>query len=112
MAAYLAKYVTKSVAEFGLGLRRMSPLAVAELDVRGRVRAILTTIAAWPLTAPTRAWNAGYTPWGIKGTSRPNPRCSSTTIEALRVPSRLDPPTTRRPSHDNQGHGTSSGDVH
>ena len=27
VAAYLAKYVTKSVAEFGVGIRRMSPLA-------------------------------------------------------------------------------------
>jgi hypothetical protein len=26
VAAYLAKYVTKSVAEFGVGIRRMSPL--------------------------------------------------------------------------------------
>jgi hypothetical protein len=44
VAAYLAKYVTKSVAEFGVGIRRMSPLAVAELDVTAHVRAILTTI--------------------------------------------------------------------
>jgi hypothetical protein len=44
VAAYLAKYVPKSVAEFGVGIQRMSPLAVGEFDVTAHVRAILTTI--------------------------------------------------------------------
>ena len=44
VASYLAKYVTKSVAEFGIGIQRMSPLAIPTLDVSDHVRTILTTI--------------------------------------------------------------------
>jgi uncharacterized Zn-finger protein len=44
IAGYLAKYVTKSVAEFGVAVRRISPLAIPTLDVTPHVRAILTTI--------------------------------------------------------------------
>lgn len=44
VAGYLAKYVTKSVAEFGVAVRRISPLAIPMLDVTPHVRAILTTI--------------------------------------------------------------------
>jgi uncharacterized Zn-finger protein len=44
VAGYLAKYVTKSVAEFGVAVRRISPLAIPTLDVTPHVRAILTTI--------------------------------------------------------------------
>lgn len=44
VAGYLAKYVTKSVAEFGVAVRRISPLAIPTLDVTPHVRTILTTI--------------------------------------------------------------------
>lgn len=44
VASYLAKYVTKSVAEFGLSPRRISPRAVPTLDVRPHVREILGTV--------------------------------------------------------------------
>lgn len=44
VASYLAKYVTKSVAEFGLRPRRISPRAVSRLDVRPHVREILRTV--------------------------------------------------------------------
>lgn len=37
VASYLAKYLTKSVAEFGPSPRRLSPRAVPTLDVRGRM---------------------------------------------------------------------------
>jgi Replication initiator protein, pSAM2 len=58
VATYLAKYVTKSVAEFGVGIRRMSPLAVTELEVTAHVRAILTTVTAM---AAQRAYRAAWT---------------------------------------------------
>ncbi len=44
VAAYLAKYVTKSVADFGIGARRISDQAIPELAVTNHVRRILETI--------------------------------------------------------------------
>jgi hypothetical protein len=85
VAAYLAKYVTKSVAEFGLGIRRMSPLAVAELDVTAHVRAILTTITDM---AAHRAYD-GMDRWlhtlGYRGHITTKSRLFSTTMGALRA---------------------------
>jgi hypothetical protein len=85
VAAYLAKYVTKSVAEFGVGIRRMSPLAVAELDVTAHVRAILTTITR---LAAHRAYE-GMDRWlhtlGYRGHITTKSRLFSTTMGALRT---------------------------
>lgn len=85
MAGYLAKYVTKSVAEFGVGIRRMSPLAVAELDVTAHVRAILTTITGM---AAHRAYD-GMDRWlhtlGYRGHITTKSRLFSTTMGALRA---------------------------
>jgi hypothetical protein len=85
VATYLAKYVTKSVAEFGVGIRRMSPLAVTELDVTAHVRAILTTINA--ITAH-RAYH-GMDRWlhtlGYRGHISTKSRLFSTTMGALRA---------------------------
>lgn len=44
VAGYLAKYVTKSVADLGLTPRRLSPHAIDRLDVNDFVRRILHTI--------------------------------------------------------------------
>ena len=46
VAGYLGKYLTKSLAQFGIALHRISPAAIGELKVSAHVRAILTTIAA------------------------------------------------------------------
>jgi hypothetical protein len=85
VAAYLAKYVTKSVAEFGVGIRRMSPLAVAELDVTAHVRAILTAITS---LADHRAYQ-GMDRWlhtlGYRGHITTKSRLFSTTMGALRA---------------------------
>ncbi len=85
MAAYLAKYVTKSVAEFGVGVRRMSPLAVTDLDVTAHVRAILTTITE---LAAQRAYE-GMDRWlhtlGYRGHITTKSRLFSTTMGALRA---------------------------
>jgi hypothetical protein len=85
VAAYLAKYVTKSVAEFGVGIRRMSPLAIAELDVTAHVRAILTTLAD---LAAHRAYD-GMDRWlhtlGYRGHITTKSRLFSTTMGALRA---------------------------
>jgi hypothetical protein len=85
VAAYLAKYVTKSVADFGVGIRRMSPLAVPELDVSAHVRAILTTITD---LATQRAYQ-GIERWlhtlGYRGHITTKSRLFSTTMGALRA---------------------------
>jgi hypothetical protein len=85
VAAYLAKYVTKSVAEFGVGTRRMSPLAVAELDLTSHVRAILTTLTG---LAAHRAYH-GMDRWlhtlGFRGHITTKSRLFSTTMGALRA---------------------------
>jgi hypothetical protein len=85
VAAYLAKYVTKSVAEFGVGVRRMSPLAVTDLDVTVHVRAILTTITR---LAAHRAYE-GMDRWlhtlGYRGHITTKSRLFSTTMGALRA---------------------------
>jgi len=44
VAAYLAKYVTKSVADFGIGARRISDEAIPELPVTDHIRHVLETI--------------------------------------------------------------------
>ncbi|CAN5277900.1 plasmid replication initiator protein [soil metagenome] len=85
VAAYLAKYVTKSVADFGVGIRRMSPLAVAELDVSPHVRAILTTI----IDLSTHRAYQGVDRWlhtlGYRGHITTKSRLFSTTMGALRA---------------------------
>ena len=46
VAGYLAKYVTKSVADFGLWPARISPQACASLEVSAHVRGILNVSAS------------------------------------------------------------------
>ena len=85
VAAYLAKYVTKSVADFGVGIRRLPPSAVNELDVTPHVRAILTTITG---IAAHRAYS-GMERWlhtlGYRGHITTKSRLFSTTMGALRA---------------------------
>ncbi|MFV8230031.1 replication initiator [Mycolicibacterium peregrinum] len=45
VARYLAKYVTKSLADLGISARRLSAEALPDLDVSDHVRAILTNIS-------------------------------------------------------------------
>ena len=93
--------------------RRMSPLAVADLDVTAKVRAILTTITDMG-RPPCLRWDGSLAPHpGVSGAHHDQiPAVLDHHGRPARVPSRLDPPTTGRPSRDNQGRGTSSGDTH
>ena len=50
VAGYLAKYVTKSVAEFGLSPARMSAEAIEALELRDHVLGILTTLVGLACT--------------------------------------------------------------
>jgi hypothetical protein len=85
VAAYLAKYVTKSVAEFGVGIRRMSPLAVAELDVTAHVRAILTTITGLAAHRAYQEMDRWLHTLGYRGHITTKSRLFSTTMGALRA---------------------------
>jgi len=85
VAGYLAKYVTKSVAEFGLTPHRMSPLAIDTLPVREHVRAILATVrdlAAIPEYAAMLGWLHTL---GFRGHITTKSRRYSTTMGALRA---------------------------
>ena len=85
VAAYLAKYVTKSVADFGIAARRISPQAIAELDIATHTRRILTTLARLAITPG----NAGMLGWlhtlGYRGHITSKSRRYSTTMGALRA---------------------------
>ena len=77
--------MTKSVAEFGVGVRRMSPLAIAELDVTAHVRAILTTITALAADSAYPGMDRWLHTLGYRGHVTTKSRRFSTTMGALRA---------------------------
>lgn len=83
VARYLAKYVTKSLADVGISARRISTEAIADLDVSDHVRAILTTISQL-----ADRGMAGVGRWlhtlGYRGHITSKSRRYSTTMTALR----------------------------
>ncbi len=87
VAAYLAKYVTKSLHDFGISARRLSAEAIGELAVSDHVRAILDTIAG--LAEHGSAAVAGIGRWlhtlGYRGHIITKSRHYSTTMSALRT---------------------------
>lgn len=91
VARYLAKYVTKSLADVGISARRISTEAIAGLDVTDRVRAILSTIAQLADQAYTLGIDAlaGIVRWlhtlGYRGHVTTKSRRCSVTMGALRA---------------------------
>ncbi|GFP51823.1 putative plasmid replication initiator protein [Mycobacterium kansasii] len=83
VARYLAKYVTKSLADLGINARRLSAEAIADLDVSGHVRAILSTISdlADKGLSGIRRWLHTL---GFRGHITSKSRRYSTTMTALR----------------------------
>jgi hypothetical protein len=85
VAAYLAKYTTKSVAEFGIAARRISPAAIAELDIPAHTRRILSTLANLA-TLPANTAMAGWLhTLGYRGHITTKSRRYSITLTALRA---------------------------
>jgi hypothetical protein len=85
VAAYLAKYTTKSVAEFGIAARRISPAAIGELDIPAHTRRILSTLvklAALPGNAAMAGWLHTL---GYRGHITTKSRRYSVTMTALRA---------------------------
>lgn len=86
VAGYLAKYVTKSVSEFGLSPSRLSPEAIEALQLCEHVRAILTALVDLAATgssyAPMLAWLHTL---GYRGHITTKSRRFSVTLAALRA---------------------------
>ncbi|MCX8557221.1 plasmid replication initiator protein [Mycolicibacterium mucogenicum] len=94
VARYLAKYVTKSLQDFGIAARRLSSESVASLDVSEHVRSILSTIARLADTnthvdAGNTVAVAGIGRWlhtlGYRGHITTKSRRYSVTMTALRA---------------------------
>lgn len=91
IAGYLAKYVTKSLQDFGVAARRLSAEGIADLDITDHVRSVLTTIAHLGDQAHTVGNDAlaGIGRWlhtlGYRGHVTTKSRRYSVTMGALRA---------------------------
>jgi len=85
VAAYLAKYTTKSVAEFGIAARRISPAAIGELDISAHIRRILSTLAKLTTLPGNTAMLGWLHTLGYRGHITTKSRRYSTTMTALRA---------------------------
>ena len=83
VAAYLAKYVTKSVADFGLGARRISDQAISELPVNDHIRRILQAIVEVAELPDHHAMVTWLHTLGYRGHITSKTRQYSTTMGAL-----------------------------
>jgi hypothetical protein len=88
VAGYLAKYVTKSLHDFGITARRLTAEALRDLDVSEHVRAILATVAQLAEHTAEGGSLAGIGRWlhtlGYRGHITTKSRHYSTTMGALR----------------------------
>ena len=84
IAAYLAKYVTKSVADFGVLARRFSPAAIDQLNVTEHVREIMRTIVTLAEQEPYQDMLSWVHTLGYRGHVISKSRQFSTTMTALR----------------------------
>lgn len=85
VASYLAKYVTKSVTDLGLGPRRITEKAIDTLNVSEHVRAVLQSIVALSQDpGPTEMVRSLHT-LGYRGHITTQTRHYSTTMTALRA---------------------------
>ena len=84
IAGYLAKYVTKSVADFGIAVRRLSSAAIDQLDITRHVRQILRTIVTISAEDAYTEMLAWIHTLGYRGHVVSKSRQFSTTMTALR----------------------------
>ncbi|KZS85808.1 replication initiator [Mycobacterium persicum] len=85
VAGYLAKYTTKSVAEFGIAARRISPAAIGELDISAHIRCILSTLAELATLPGNTAMLGWLHTLGYRGHITTKSRRYSITMTALRA---------------------------
>jgi hypothetical protein len=84
IAGYLAKYVTKSVADFGIAVRRFTAAAIDHLNVTGHIRMILRTIVTISAQEAYTEILAWIHTLGYRGHVVSKSRQFSTTMTALR----------------------------
>lgn len=85
VAAYLAKYVTKSVGDFGVASRRLHEGVIDDLDVSEHVRRILHTIADLARDPQHRDLGGWLHTLGYRGHVTTKTRMYSTTLGELRA---------------------------
>ncbi|WP_306464285.1 replication initiator [Mycobacterium paragordonae] len=84
VASYLAKYVTKSVTDLGIDVRRLSEEGIDLLDVTYHVRRILQTIVSLARDEQYREMTLWLHTLGFRGHVTSKSRQFSTTMTALR----------------------------
>lgn len=84
ISGYLAKYVTKSVTDFGLMPRRFSPSLIAALDINDHVRQLLYTITQLSNEEGRRAMADWLHTLGYRGHITTKSRQYSVTMQSLR----------------------------
>jgi hypothetical protein len=85
VAAYLAKYTTKSVAEFGIAARRISPAVIGALNIPAHIRRILFTLAELATLPANTAMLSWLHTLGYRGHITTKSRRYSITMTALRA---------------------------
>jgi hypothetical protein len=85
VATYLAKYVTKSVTDLGVGPRRISEKAIDTLNVTAHVRAVLRTIVSLADDPGPPEMVRWLHTLGYRGHVTTKTRDYSTTMTALRA---------------------------
>lgn len=84
VAGYLAKYVTKSVTDLGIDVRRLSEEGIDQLDVTDHVRRILKTIVIVAREEKYHEMGRWLHTLGYRGHVASKSRQFSTTMKALR----------------------------
>jgi hypothetical protein len=84
VAGYLAKYVTKSVTDLGIDVRRLSEEGIDQLDVNDHVRRILQTIVVVSHQEQCQEMALWLHTLGYRGHVTSKSRQFSTTMKALR----------------------------
>jgi replication initiator protein RepSA len=84
VAGNLAKYVTKSVSDLGIEVRRLSPEGIDQLQVTDHVRRILQTIVAVAREEPFHEMALWLHTLGYRGHATSKSRQFSTTMKAQR----------------------------
>ncbi|MEE6167679.1 MULTISPECIES: replication initiator [unclassified Mycolicibacterium] len=84
VSGYLAKYVTKSVTDIGLNVRRLSPEGIDQLDMTDHVRRILRTIVIVAHDETYTEMALWLHTLGYRGHVTSKSRQFSTTMKALR----------------------------
>lgn len=84
VAGYLAKYVTKSVTDLGIDVRRLSEEGIDQLDVTDHVRRILHTIVLVARDEQYQEMPLWLHTLGYRGHVTSKSRQFSTTMKALR----------------------------